>query len=112
MLFQLAFVGICITAWLKQTNGHRHWWFWLSQGAMWQLIRRAMYFYMLFLCGDKSNCCPRIQAFTFLFVPTMVSISYFIGGIGALRYMVDRQKAVAASRYEIEQLHERLNDGR
>ena len=103
-ILQIACIATAIYMFNKQRNGERHWWLWFGSGAGFQLIRRIMYLLIL-----ANVPVPNLKFFTFIIVPTCVSICYFIACLGAVQYVFNRQKVVDENRKTIDELKKIIN---
>jgi len=102
---QIFCISVAIAAYNdRHNNGGRVFWWWFAAGFSFQFARRVMY--MLVLLGV-----PDLKFFTFIVMPTAVSVCYTVAMVKVVQYARDRSKDVAESRRKIVELTERLGHG-
>jgi len=93
---------IAIAAYLnRHNNGGRPFWWWFAAGFTFQLVRRVMYF--LVLVGY-----PDLKFFTFIVVPTCVSVCYTVAMVKVIRYVRERSRALSESQMQVRELARKL----
>jgi len=92
--------------WDIKNNGSRDFWWWFILGFSFQLIRRIMYLLLMFHVPI-----PDLKFFTFIIVPTGVSISYAIAMWKVVMYAKERNTIIDDDRKKLRELTEKLVGG-